>query len=209
MVSLALIAILLGEQTANHWGVRIGPWARYVRWGLLAATYSMNTWQSWADKDPAAILLHSVPPLLVVLAAEAVTDLRESLNRAVGVASRPEPTIEPAGTLFIDDTPTIPIPLPILPVMRQLETPNPSDEDDDDDEDERDEEEDEKPPALLPGKALERAKAFYFACLDAGEDPSPDDVATDPLVKCSRGYVKRAKHLVPWREEWEASRVKA
>ncbi|GAB1513242.1 hypothetical protein JCM33774_52840 [Actinophytocola sp. KF-1] len=57
-----------------------------AKWFALAATYVMNTWSSWAHGSPAGVVLHSVPPLLVFVAAEAVTDLRDKLSDAVTVA---------------------------------------------------------------------------------------------------------------------------
>jgi hypothetical protein len=47
---------------------------------------SQNTWASYAAASAAGIVLHSVPPLLVFVAAEAVTDLRDKLTDAVTVA---------------------------------------------------------------------------------------------------------------------------
>jgi len=46
----------------------------------------MNTWESWAAGSPAGIVLHSVPPLVVFVAAEAATDLRDKLTDAVNAA---------------------------------------------------------------------------------------------------------------------------
>jgi hypothetical protein len=59
---------------------------RAAKWFTLAATYLMNTWQSWAIGSAAGVVLHSVPPLLVFVAAEAVTDLRDKLTDAVAIA---------------------------------------------------------------------------------------------------------------------------
>ncbi len=46
----------------------------------------MNTWASYTDGSLSRIVLHSVPPLVVFVAAEAVTDLRDKLTEAVLVA---------------------------------------------------------------------------------------------------------------------------
>ncbi len=46
----------------------------------------MNTWASYAAGSLAAIVLHSVPPLVVFAAAEAITDLRDKMTEAVMVA---------------------------------------------------------------------------------------------------------------------------
>ncbi|QFU89503.1 hypothetical protein [Amycolatopsis sp. YIM 10] len=87
-VSLVLLAILRAEQVTARYQVRTGPWVRRAKWFTLAATYVMNTWESFADRDPAAIVLHSVPPLVVFVAVEAITDLRDKLTDAVLVAHR-------------------------------------------------------------------------------------------------------------------------
>jgi hypothetical protein len=85
-VSLILIAILRAEQVTARYRVRTGPWVRRAKWFTLAATYSMNTWASFAAGSASAIVLHSVPPLVVFVAAEAITDVRDKLTEAVAVA---------------------------------------------------------------------------------------------------------------------------
>jgi len=87
MVSLVLLAILRAEQATARYGVRMGGWVRTAKWFTLAATYVMNTWSPFTTRSPASVVLHSVPPLVVFVAAEAVTDLREKLAVAVAAAS--------------------------------------------------------------------------------------------------------------------------
>jgi hypothetical protein len=84
MVSLVLLAILRAEQITARHGVRTGGWVRGAKWFTLGATYVMNTWAAYAEGSPALVVLHSVPPLVVFMAAEAVTDLRDKLAEAVG-----------------------------------------------------------------------------------------------------------------------------
>jgi hypothetical protein len=86
MVSLVLLAILRAEQVTARYGVRTGGWVRAAKWFTLGSTYVMNTWEAFADRSPALVVLHSVPPLVVFVAAEAVTDLRDKLGEAVSVA---------------------------------------------------------------------------------------------------------------------------
>lgn len=86
-VSLVLLAILRAEQVTARYQVRTGGWVRRAKWFTLAATYVMNTWTSYAAGDPAAIVLHSVPPLVVFAAVEAITDLRDKLTDAAIVAA--------------------------------------------------------------------------------------------------------------------------
>jgi hypothetical protein len=106
MVSLVLIGVLMGEQVINRHKVQAGPWVRVTKWVALGCTYGMNTWQAWAAHDPAKILLHSVPPLIVVCAAEAVTDLRMSITKAVDTA------YEAATARSQDQSPMVPAPVP-------------------------------------------------------------------------------------------------
>jgi hypothetical protein len=99
-VSVILLAILRSEQVTARYQVRTGPWVRRAKWFTLAATYVMNNWASYAAGSLAGIVLHSVPPLVVFVAAEAVTDLRDKLTDAVNAAF-----IEAAQRV----TPTVPV----------------------------------------------------------------------------------------------------
>ncbi|MQA62365.1 MAG: hypothetical protein GEU86_12895 [Actinophytocola sp.] len=107
MVSLVLIAVLRAEQVTARWQVETGRWIRRTKWFAFAATYLMNTWQSWAVLHPAGIVLHSVPPLLVYLASEAAPVLRdrltESVRRAAGEHHHPH-TMNPATNTGVNDT---------------------------------------------------------------------------------------------------------
>jgi hypothetical protein len=85
-VSVVLLAILRAEQVTARYQVRTGPWVRRAKWFTLAATYVMNTWATYAAGSLPGIVLHSVPPLVVFVAAEAVTDLRDKLTEAVNAA---------------------------------------------------------------------------------------------------------------------------
>ena len=85
-VSVVLLAILRAEQVTARYQVQTGPWVRRAKWFTLAATYVMNTWASYAEGSVSGVVLHSVPPLVVFVAAEAVTDLRDKLTDAVHAA---------------------------------------------------------------------------------------------------------------------------
>jgi hypothetical protein len=86
MVSLVLLAVLRAEQVTARYQVPTSHTVRRAKWFTLGATYVMNTWSSWAAGSPAAIVLHSVPPLVVFVAVEAITDVRAQLTEAVSVA---------------------------------------------------------------------------------------------------------------------------
>jgi hypothetical protein len=94
MVSLVLLAILRAEQLTARHGIHTGGWVRAAKWFTLAATYLMNTWAAYADWSPSLVVLHSVPPLVVFVATEAVTDLRAKLTQATAFMNgdvRPTP----------------------------------------------------------------------------------------------------------------------
>jgi hypothetical protein len=105
MVSLVLLAILRAEQITARCGVRTGGWVRGAKWFTLAATYVMNTWAAFMVGSPALVVLHSVPPLVVFVAAEAVTELRNKLATIVAPPTASEPTErkESTGRVSFDD----------------------------------------------------------------------------------------------------------
>lgn len=84
MVSLVLIAVLRAEQiTARYQVFDDTKWITRTKRFAFAATYVMNTWHSFMQRDVAGIVLHSVPPLLVFCAAETAPVLRDRLTEAV------------------------------------------------------------------------------------------------------------------------------
>ena len=85
-VSLVLLAILRAEQVTARYQVHTGRWVRCAKWLTLAATYVMNTWSSYAAGSLSGVVLHSVPPLVVFAAAEAITEVRDKLTEAAAVA---------------------------------------------------------------------------------------------------------------------------
>ncbi|MFL6144340.1 MAG: hypothetical protein ACJ72N_21065 [Labedaea sp.] len=97
MVSLVLVAVLRAEQVTARYQVQTGPWVRRTKVFAFAATYTMNTWQSWAALHLAGIVLHSVPPAMVYLAAETGPILRDRLTEAVLRAARTFTVNTPAG----------------------------------------------------------------------------------------------------------------
>jgi hypothetical protein len=92
MVALVLLAVIRAEQVTARQQLRPSTWARVTKWAAFAATYVMNTWEAWGlhggPPSPAGVVVHSVPPLLVLLAAEAGPQLREQLAQAAAEAGR-------------------------------------------------------------------------------------------------------------------------
>jgi len=96
MVSLVLVAVLRAEQITARYQVETGKWPHRTEWFAFLATYVMNTWQSWTELHVAGVVLHSVPPVLVFLAAETAPVLRDRLTEAVTKAAAPAFTGQPA-----------------------------------------------------------------------------------------------------------------
>lgn len=88
MVSLVLVAVLRAEQITARYQVATGVWASRTKWFAFSATFVMNTWQSWARLDLAGIVLHSVPPVLVLCAAETAPWLRDRLTETTHRAAK-------------------------------------------------------------------------------------------------------------------------
>lgn len=86
MVSLVLLATLRAEQITTRYSVPPAAWARVTKWSACASTYAMNTWEAWglgaAPLSPPGIVVHSIPPLVVFLAAETGPELRHRLTEA-------------------------------------------------------------------------------------------------------------------------------
>jgi hypothetical protein len=117
MVSLVLVAVLRAEQVTARYQVSTGVWAHRTKWFAFLATYVMNTWKSWTHFDVAGVVLHSVPPVLVFLAAETAPVLRDKLTEAVMAA---------AGTAFTgqaDHAATAPADTPAEPATDTLDAP--------------------------------------------------------------------------------------
>lgn len=103
MVSLVLIAVLRTEQVTARYQVDLGVWGRRTKVFAFAATYAMNTWASWQVLNPAGIVVHSVPPLLVYCAAEFGPTGRDRLTEAVMRAAR----MSTATVVHRTDTPAV------------------------------------------------------------------------------------------------------
>lgn len=98
LVEVPLLAALRAEQAAARYGIAPTRLVRRGRWALLAAGYLLNTYGPWSDVLGGLggwdkVLLHSIPPLAVLVAVEMLTDLRDMLTRAItAAANAPRPT---------------------------------------------------------------------------------------------------------------------
>ncbi|MGO4417264.1 DUF2637 domain-containing protein [Streptomyces sp. MCAF7] len=86
-VDLALLAALMGDAVLSRYGLTAGPWATRLRWFAGATTVALNGWEAIAALDPAAIVLHVVPPTLLFVLAEAASPYRVKFAETVKLAA--------------------------------------------------------------------------------------------------------------------------
>ncbi|MFF5778460.1 hypothetical protein ACFY7Y_16130 [Streptomyces virginiae] len=133
MVAVALGTVLIFDGRLSEYGLYPSGWASVLRWFAGLGTWVMNCWTSlWPagtgfgiprDVDPAGLVLHSIPPVLLIVLAEAishyrhqilakVTELRALVDTVVDeVDSTPVPTLStPAPGTSPVDVPTEPAP---------------------------------------------------------------------------------------------------
>jgi len=88
LMSISLLAVLIGDSVLSRFGVRSPAWAQTLKYAAGLATLAMNIWQPVADHDRAGVLIHASVPALLVLLAEATpairrlfSDLADDLHR--------------------------------------------------------------------------------------------------------------------------------
>ncbi|MBT2396672.1 extensin [Streptomyces sp. ISL-100] len=101
MLSLALAAVLFADARLASWGMRPPRWSAALRWFTGIAATLMNTWEAiWPTgqigwpihADPARILLHGIPTILLILLTETIAAYRRvvaDLLNQIGEADPP------------------------------------------------------------------------------------------------------------------------
>ncbi|MEE4599242.1 hypothetical protein V2J94_46880 [Streptomyces sp. DSM 41524] len=99
MVALTLTTVLYADARLAAWNIPPPHWSTTLRWSTGLAATVMNTWTSlWPDDhiswprhaDPAGVLLHAVPPLLLIGLTETVAAYRRCTSQ-----THPHPTTAP------------------------------------------------------------------------------------------------------------------
>ncbi|MFF8694977.1 hypothetical protein ACF08W_22535 [Streptomyces sp. NPDC015144] len=132
MVAVALGAVLIVDGRLSEHGVKPSGWATVLRWFAGLGTWLMNCWSSlWPagagfgvprQIDPAGLVLHSIPPVLLIVLAEAITfyrraildriaDLREQVDARVETVDT-EPVHPASPTMSTPAAPEAPLPAP-------------------------------------------------------------------------------------------------
>lgn len=110
MVALALSIVLYADSRLAAWGLRPPIWSAALRWFTGTVATLMNTWDSiWPDRqigwptdaDPAGIVLHGTPTVLLILLTETTAAYRRAVTPLLlrigsadpkGSPDSPEPT---------------------------------------------------------------------------------------------------------------------
>ncbi|MGW5738941.1 MULTISPECIES: hypothetical protein [Streptomyces] len=113
IVAVALGAVLIVDGRLSEHGVHPSGWATGLRWFTGLSTWLMNCWSSlWPSGapfgvprqvDPAGLVLHSIPPVLLIVLAEAITFYRRAILDRITVLRDQVDTLHPAV-----DTPAAP-----------------------------------------------------------------------------------------------------
>ncbi|NEB75301.1 hypothetical protein G3I40_08660 [Streptomyces sp. SID14478] len=102
IVAVALGAVLIVDGRLSEHGVNPSGWATTLRWFAGLSTWLMNCWSSlWPAAtpfgmprhiDPAGLVLHSIPPVLLIVLAEAITYYRRAILDRIAVLRGPVDT---------------------------------------------------------------------------------------------------------------------
>ncbi|WP_435208539.1 extensin [Streptomyces sp. bgisy034] len=102
MLGTALAGVLYVDARLASWGISPPAWSTTLRWGAGCTAALMNSWESlWPDgqigwprrADPAAVLLHLTPALLLIALTETIAAYRRTvtdLMNRIGTADPPE-----------------------------------------------------------------------------------------------------------------------
>lgn len=104
MLGAALAVVLYADARLASWGVRPPGWSTALRWSAGCTAALMNSWESlWPDgqigwprnADPAAVLLHLTPALLLIMLTETIAAYRRTIAILVSSTSSAGPTAAP------------------------------------------------------------------------------------------------------------------
>ncbi|AQW52302.1 hypothetical protein ACIQPP_41845 [Streptomyces violaceusniger] len=131
MVAVALGAVLIVDGRLSEYGVNPSGWASGLRWFAGLGTWVMNCWGSlWPEGsafgvprqvDPAGLVLHSIPPVLLIVLAEAITHYRRAiLGKIAELRAEVEAVDAP-----VESAPVPPVSTPVTPPPAPAPAPAP------------------------------------------------------------------------------------
>ncbi|MCK9894771.1 winged helix-turn-helix domain-containing protein [Frankia sp. AgB32] len=138
IVDLALFTGITADSVLARHGLHPTRWGTGLRWFCGLATWTLNVWDAAASLDAGAIVAHSVPPVVLILLAEAAPRYRHQFATLTTTppadlpAPAPTPATEaasppPASTPTTDPTPpTKDVPAPRTGTSPRRRTGTPS-----------------------------------------------------------------------------------
>lgn len=105
MIGTALAGVLYVDARLASWGIRPPAWSTTLRWSAGCTAALMNSWESlWPDgqigwprqADPAAVLLHLTPALLLIALTETIAAYRRTVTDLLDRIGSADPTDQPA-----------------------------------------------------------------------------------------------------------------
>ncbi|MFF4501587.1 extensin [Streptomyces sp. NPDC001401] len=107
MIGTALAGVLYVDARLASWGIRPPAWSTALRWGAGCTAALMNSWESlWPDgqigwphrADPAAVLLHLTPALLLIALTETIAAYRRTVTDLLDGIDSTDPPDGPHNT---------------------------------------------------------------------------------------------------------------
>ncbi|MFH9962794.1 extensin [Streptomyces mirabilis] len=104
MIGIALAGVLYVDARLASWGISPPAWSTALRWGAGCTAALMNSWESlWPDgqigwprrADPAAVLLHLTPALLLIALTETIAAYRRTVTDLLDRIGSADPTEQP------------------------------------------------------------------------------------------------------------------
>ncbi|WP_018638628.1 hypothetical protein [Parafrankia elaeagni] len=115
IVDLALFAGITADSVLARHGLHPTRWGTGLRWFCGLATWTLNVWDAAASLDAGAIVAHSVPPVVLILLAEAAPRYRHqfaTLTTTVPPIDVPAPAFTPATGPALSTPATAPAAIP-------------------------------------------------------------------------------------------------
>ncbi|KOV62903.1 extensin [Streptomyces sp. MMG1121] len=100
MIGTALAGVLYVDARLASWGIRPPIWSTALRWSAGCTAALMNSWESlWPDgqigwphkADPAAVLLHLTPALLLIALTETIAAYRRTVTDLIDRIATTDP----------------------------------------------------------------------------------------------------------------------
>ncbi|GGW97782.1 extensin [Streptomyces noursei] len=101
MIGTALAGVLYVDARLAAWGITPPAWSTTLRWSAGSTAALINTWESlwpdgqigWPDHaDPAAVLLHLTPALLLIALTETIAAYRRTITDLLDQTTPTDPT---------------------------------------------------------------------------------------------------------------------